>query len=102
MARGGARPGAGRPKGAGKGSSVKATAEQAVKAAKKLRLSPLEYMLSVMNDAEADPARRDRMAQAAAPFVHPKAEAPKTSKADELANKSRTAEDGTSWAGLLQ
>ena len=34
------------------------------------RMSPLEYMLSVMNDSDADPARRDRMAVAAAPYVH--------------------------------
>jgi phage terminase small subunit len=33
---------------------------------------PLEYMLKVMNDPKADPARRDRMAVAAAPFLHPK------------------------------
>jgi hypothetical protein len=40
------------------------------KAAAKSKLSPLEYMLEVMNDDEADAARRDRMAVAAAPFVH--------------------------------
>jgi phage terminase small subunit len=31
---------------------------------------PLDYMLSVMRDPAADLARRDRMAIAAAPFVH--------------------------------
>lgn len=36
-------------------------------------LTPLEYMLGVMNDDEADCARRDRMAMAAAPFVHARA-----------------------------
>jgi hypothetical protein len=40
--------------------------------AKAAGLSPLDYMLSVMNDTTADDARRDRMAQAAAPFVHGK------------------------------
>ena len=34
--------------------------------------SPLEYMLRVMRDGQADQKRRDAMAQAAAPFVHPK------------------------------
>jgi phage terminase small subunit len=34
--------------------------------------TPLEYMLKVMNDTTADAARRDRMAIAAAPFVHGK------------------------------
>jgi len=51
-------------------------------------MSPLEYMLSVMNDAGADPSRRDRMAQAAAPFVHARAgEAGKKEAAAENAKK---------------
>jgi hypothetical protein len=33
-------------------------------------MSPLDYMLTVMNDAESDNDRRDRMAIAAAPYVH--------------------------------
>jgi hypothetical protein len=32
--------------------------------------SPLEYMLAVMRDPKVDPDRRDRMAAAAAPFIH--------------------------------
>jgi len=34
--------------------------------------TPLEHLLSVMNDPLADPVRRDEWARAAAPFVHPK------------------------------
>src|SRR4051794_35513527 len=34
-------------------------------------LDPLAYMLRVMNDPGAEPERRDRMAIAAAPFMHP-------------------------------
>ena len=38
------------------------------------KLSPLEYMLRVMNDPnEPDIARRDRLAIACAPYVHPRA-----------------------------
>ena len=33
---------------------------------------PLEYMLRVMRDGEADQKRRDLMAQAAAPYIHAK------------------------------
>ena len=33
-------------------------------------LTPLDYMLKVMNDPQAEKERRDRMAQAAAPYVH--------------------------------
>lgn len=35
-------------------------------------LMPLDYMLKVMRDTKADRARRDDMAKAAAPYIHPK------------------------------
>jgi hypothetical protein len=34
-------------------------------------LTPLDYMLSVAHNPRAKPERRDEMAKAAAPFVHP-------------------------------
>ena len=34
--------------------------------------TPLEHMLAVLHDPSADPDRKDRMATAAAPFVHPR------------------------------
>lgn len=74
MARGGARPGAGRPrKEAGSVPAVKNEAA-ANRPRKSLGgLTPLEYMLSVMNDDDQEPTRRDRMAMAAAPYVHARA-----------------------------
>lgn len=73
MASGGFRPGAGRPKGA-KAPKAKAikVAPDIKKAARKSGMSPLDYMLTVMNDSAAENDRRDRMAIAAAPFVHEK------------------------------
>lgn len=72
MARGGYRPGAGRPKKTPE-AEAKAKAPASIKTeAKAAGLSPLDYMLTVMNDAEAEDTRRDRMAIAAAPFVHGK------------------------------
>lgn len=78
MARGGYRPGAGRPRknaeetsAKAKPSSAKASSE-IQSAAERLDLTPLEYMLDVINDPCAEQARRDRMALAAAPFVHGK------------------------------
>ncbi len=81
MARGGYRPGAGRPKGA-KGNKVSGSVEKsrgekptlpadvAAEAAAE-NLTPLDYMLKVMNDATIkDDVRRDRMAIAACPFIH--------------------------------
>ena len=74
MARGGYRPGAGRPrKEAGSVPAVKNEAA-ANRPRKSLGgMTPLEYMLSVMNDDDQEPTRRDRMAMAAAPYVHARA-----------------------------
>jgi hypothetical protein len=72
MAHGGARPGSGPAKGTKyrpRGTKAQADAVGSVKPG---QLTPLEYMLGVVNDESADEARRDRMAQAAAPYVHAK------------------------------
>jgi hypothetical protein len=63
--RGGAREGAGRKAGT---ANVKSR-EIADKAAAQ-GLTPLEYMLAVMRNDEADSGRRDDMAKAAAPYIH--------------------------------
>ena len=70
MARGGYRPGGGRPKSAA--NFVKHPSVPAQKSAAVRRRTPLRYMLDTMNDHAASPERRDRMAIAAAPFCHPK------------------------------
>lgn len=67
MARGGSRPGAGRRKGV----PNKATQERQKRVAA-TGITPLDYMLKVMRDDKADVSRRDDMAKAAAPYVHPK------------------------------
>ncbi|RIY00201.1 hypothetical protein D3218_13015 [Aureimonas flava] len=67
MGRGGKRAGAGRRKGA----QNKATAQRERDVAKGGD-TPLDYMLKVMRNPRADGERRDRMAVAAAPYVHPK------------------------------
>jgi hypothetical protein len=65
--RGGKRSGAGRRK----GIPNKATVErQAVIAAS--GETPLDYMIRVMRDETAPVERRDEMAKAAAPYVHPR------------------------------
>ncbi len=94
MARGGARVGAGRPRKPDSLRSI-AAAKRALKATPKTKtvkksapakppktkpeapavldeIEPLAYMLKVMNDPGIDPSRRDRMAVAAAPYLHPK------------------------------
>src|SRR5262249_10134182 len=54
-----------------KGARNRATPE-ARAAAEAAGILPLDYMLSVMRDANAEPKRRDAMAMAAAPFLHSK------------------------------
>jgi hypothetical protein len=54
-----------------KGVRNRATAE-ARAAAEATGILPLDYMLSVMRDDKVEPKRRDAMAMAAAPYVHPK------------------------------
>lgn len=65
--RGGKRPGAGRKPGA-----ITKRTQEATAAILASGQTPLEYMLAVMRDANADKDRRDDMAKAAAPYVHPK------------------------------
>jgi len=50
-------------------------------------MKPLDYMLAVMNDEGAIPERRDRMAIAAAPFVHAKPEPEKSAGARATAEQ---------------
>ncbi len=68
MPRGGARVGAGRkPK-----QAQDVVQSQMVTQDGDEKLLPLEYMLRVIRDPETDAGRRDRMAVAAAPYLHPK------------------------------
>lgn len=67
MASGGKRDGAGRKPGTINRTSA---AKRATIAAS--GLTPLDYMLTVMRDTKAPADRRDDMAKAAAPYVHPK------------------------------
>ena len=97
--RGGYRAGAGRPRKAGTTGAPNLPANVA-EAAAKVELSPLEYMLQVMNDLAAEPERRDRMAIAAAPFVHVRPSDHKAGKKAEAAARAREI-SGTAWDDLL-
>mgnify|MGYP001607522094 CR=1 FL=1 len=54
-----------------KGTPNKTTAEQQAEIAAS-GLTPLEHMMNVLRDPNTPPARRDDMAKAAAPYVHPR------------------------------
>jgi len=56
---------------------------------------PLEYIMSVINDPNADEARRDRLAIAALPFLHGKvAEEPAPSKREQQQEAAEAAATG--------
>ena len=78
MPRGGARPGAGRPKGSA-GKSSAALRERALASGDE---TPLDYMLRVMHDTRISKKRRDDMAKAAAPYLHSRLQAVQHSGAD--------------------
>jgi hypothetical protein len=65
-----------------KGARNRATAE-ARAAAEATGILPLDYMLSIMRDANADPKRRDAMAMAAAPYLHSRLSSVEATKAEE-------------------
>lgn len=120
MARGGYRPGAGRPKGSK--SKPKEPIPGVVSAPSKPRKArkqpepsvpeqkieparpdeaPLDYMLRIMRDPEADPARRDRMAALAAPYVHSRAADAKPGKKEQRRQAAAEAGAGSSWGNDL-
>jgi len=65
--RGGARTGAGRKKG-----GANRVTQKAIEQAKETGILPLDYLLSVMRDAEANKSQRIDCAKAAAQYLHAK------------------------------
>jgi hypothetical protein len=67
VARGGARPGAGR-----KAGGANRVTREAVKKAEAGGEMPLDFLLRIMRNDEADESKRIDCAKAAAQYVHPK------------------------------
>ena len=80
MPRGGYRPGAGRPRGS-KGKTTKTKTIPITRDGE--TITPLEFMLRVLNDPNADKELRARMAIAAAPYIHARAGEGKGKKNDQ-------------------
>jgi hypothetical protein len=93
MGHGGRRPGAGRPR--GRRNRIQTALVEAVTAGG--AMTPLQYLLAVMNDQTADVRRRDCAAIAAAPFIHARL-APRAEPATDAA----LAETEAEWAFLHQ
>jgi cation transport regulator ChaC len=100
MPRGGFRAGAGRPRTSDR-VEPKLTPSDG-HAAKMEGLTPLEYMLLVMNDPSVPEVRRDRMAVSAAPYVHPKANEEVVGKKRAAEIAAETAGQGSDWGSDLQ
>lgn len=92
MPRGGSRPGSGRPKGAVSAKKAAQIEQASSIVDQRGDMSPLEYMLDVMNDPNVEGFRRDRMAVAAAPYVHMKKV--EGGKKDDAAGKAKQAGAG--------
>ena len=64
-------------------------------------ITPLGYMLAIIRDPDADPARKDKLAIAAAPYCHARLVQP--AKRDQQAKAARRAGgQGTEWCGDLE
>ena len=97
--RGGARPGAGRPR-SGAASVIKIEVA-ALSASLAAGVTPLEYALGVMRDPAAPTARRDRMAALAAPYCHARATDAALGKKAMAREAADTAGHGTVWGDDL-
>lgn len=62
-------------------------------------LSPLDYLLGIMNNPKVDAARRDKAAVAAAPYVHARAD--RVPKKARQAAEAKKAGAGTIWGDDL-
>jgi hypothetical protein len=70
--RGGKRIGAGRKRGTKDSKPRLSAARKVALAAAEAGLVPLDYMLEIMRDPNADPNERLKAAIAAAPYIHPR------------------------------
>jgi hypothetical protein len=121
MARGGARPGAGRPKtrmviafdagdrvrlsrlrDATPGGQIATIDENGELVLPAGWISPLEHLLAVVNDKTAAPDRRDRAAFAAAPFCHVRISGQYISGKLTEEREAKRAGDGTPWQNVLR
>jgi phage terminase small subunit len=60
--------------------------------------TPLQYLLRIMRDPTVDPARRDRAAQMAAPYCHPRMYDNRFGKRDAALEAAHKAADDSEWA----
>lgn len=95
MARGGYRPGAGRPKGAtGTSKEVRKAEQKLAAGGGRGFATALEFAMSVINDPKADMSDKIRLAVAAMPFQHAKLAEKAQGKRADQADKAKKAASG--------
>jgi hypothetical protein len=105
MARGGSRPGAGRPAGLPMVSRRVREIAAVIKAGKDrgevTHATALEFAMSVINDPAEPIEAKIRLAVAAMPFQHAKLEPRPIGKKEEAAAAAETAGQGSEWGDDL-
>lgn len=96
MPRGGARTGAGRPKGSGSSKAIRSavSALQTDNISSHRFKTALEFAMSVINDTAADMNDKIRLAIAAMPFQHPKLAEQSAGKKEQAAVAAGRAASG--------
>ena len=92
MPRGGARPGAGRPKGSLNKPQTSATLPSGDEC------TPLSYLLAVLRDADVDVRRRDRAAELLLTFLHERRPTPAALPPRVRARRDALADERTALA----
>lgn len=64
--------------------------------------SPLEYLIRLMNDTEAEPARRDRAAISLLPYTHPRLSDVRLSQKTLAQEAAQALDENSEWARLLK
>lgn len=107
MARGGYRPGAGRPKGAKSTApterqvdTAERTLQRAPRRSKKFR-SAAEFAMHAINDPDVPLDAKVKLTQALLPFQSPKVAAGGLGKKDAAQQAAKTAGAGSHWGDLL-
>jgi len=65
-------------------------------------LTPLAYMLAVINDPDADYSRRDKLAVAALPFCHPRIADREIGKRDRVRKTVEAIINGDGWGDVIR
>jgi hypothetical protein len=65
-------------------------------------MTPLEYLVTAMNDPTASDARRDRIALGLAPYLHARKAEVGIGAKQKAEEQAKRAGDGTEWAGILR